>query len=165
MNNFLLKLLTFVLLSGAAVTSAAHTYFVGLTELSLNSSTSKLEIIHQLTTHDLENAIAENKEIHFSPEHENYEKYIQAYVNEHFQLQSSGKVIVLNWIGIELVRGKILIYQEAPFKKVLHGLLVKNALLVNTYSKQVNTVNYKSTQVKGSLTFTEAQKITKITHN
>jgi len=165
MNKLLQQLLTLVMLSGVAVTTAAHTYFVGLSELSLNSSTEKLEVIHQLTTHDLENAIAENRKIHFSPEHPAYEKYIQAYVNKHFQLQYSGKDITLNWIGIELSRGKIMIYQEAPFKKVLNGLVVKNALLVNTYSRQVNTVNYKSTEIKGSLTFTEAQEITIITQN
>jgi len=154
-----------VMLSGAAFSLAAHTYFVGLSELSLNSSSNKIEVIHQLTAHDIENAIAEIKQIQFSPEHQSYERYIQTYVEEHFQLKHSEQAVALNWVGMELVRGKIIVYQEAPFKKLLDGLVVKNALLVNTYSKQVNTVNYRSAEIKGSLTFTEVQKITKITHN
>ncbi|MFT5758009.1 MAG: hypothetical protein ACI9LM_002746 [Alteromonadaceae bacterium] len=165
MKKRLQQWLTLLMLSGVAVSIAAHTYFVGLSELSLNSLTDKIEIIHQLTAHDMENAIAEIKHIQFSPEHQSYEKYIQAYVEEHFQLQHSGQVITLNLVGIELVRGKVIIYQEALFKNILNGLVVKNSLLVNTYSKQVNTVNYKSAGLKGSLTFTEAKKVTTITNN
>ena len=165
MKNLLRQWLTFVILCGAAANAAAHTYFVGLTELSINDKSHKIEIIHQLTAHDLENAIAEIKQINFSPEHPNYEEYIHQYIDEHFQLQYSEQIITLKWIGLELNGGKIITYQEAPFKIILNGLVVKNALLVNTYSRQVNTLNYKSAEIKGSLTFTEAQKITKITHN
>jgi len=165
MIKLLRQCLFFVILSGVAASAAAHTYFVGLTELSLNEKHHKIELIHQLTAHDLENAIADIEQIQFSPEHPSYEKYIQTYIDEHFQIHHSGQIIALNWVGLELNQGKIIIYQEASFTSFLDGLVVKNALLVNTYPKQVNTVNYKSAQIKGSLTFTEAQKITKITHN
>jgi hypothetical protein len=165
MKKVLQQWLTLLMLSGVAINIAAHTYFVGLSELSVNSASGKMEIIHQLTAHDLENVIAEIRQIQFSPEHQSYEKLIKEYVEKHFQLKYSGQTIVLNWVGLELVHGKVIIYQEAPFKKVLSGLVVKNALLVNTYPKQVNTVNYKSAEIKGSLTFTEAQSITTIPHN
>jgi len=165
MKSLLRQWFIFAILCGAAANTAAHTYFVGLSELSINSSTNKVEVIHQLTAHDLENAISEIKQISFSPEHPSYEEYIHAYIDEHFQLRHTGQIIALNWVGLELKGGKVIAYQEAPFKRILNGLVVKNALLVNTYSKQVNTVNYKSAEIKGSLTFTEAQKITKITHN
>jgi len=43
--------------------------------------------------------------------------------------------------------------------------LVKNSILVDTYPKQVNTVNFQDTAIDGSLTFTKSQQITKIEYN
>lgn len=162
MINYLLKLISLVLFLGVAASAAAHTYFFGLTDLTLNKSSNKIEIIHQFTTHDFENAIAELKQINFSPEHKEYEQYIQSYVEEHFVLSYLDSDIKTKWVGIEVKRGKIFIYQEAPFKNFLAGLLVKNELLVNTYPKQINTLNFQDAQMKGSLTFTASQKIAKI---
>jgi len=138
--------------------ASAHTYFFGITDLWLNSSSKKIEIIHQLTVHDLENAIAETRQISFSPEHEQYEAYIRSYVEENFSLKYSDKFLTINWLGFEIKQGQVLIYQEVPFKRFLVGLLVKNELLVNTYSKQVNILNFQSSKTKGSLTFNATRK-------
>ena len=40
--------------------------------------------------------------------------------------------------------------------------MVKNDLLVDTYTKQVNTVNYQDSVSKGSLTFTQSVKVATI---
>ncbi len=142
--------------------SYAHKYFFGLTELSVNPNTHNLEIIHQFTAHDIENAIAERKQERFSPEHKQYEDYIREYLEQHFQLQAQQKHITLTWIGLEIVNGNMFIYQEAPFKNNLAGLVVKNDLLVDTYAKQVNTLNYQDSVTNGSLTFTESKKVATI---
>lgn len=151
-----------ILLCVLAPLASAHTYFFGITDLSLNSSSKKIEIIHQLTVHDLENAIAETRQISFSPEHEQYEAFIRSYVEENFLLKHSDKSLMLNWLGFEIKQGQIFIYQEVPFKNYLAGLLVKNELLVNTYAKQVNILNFQDSKTKGSLTFNTTQKIVTI---
>ena len=162
MNKLIIKLVSVILLSGAATFVAAHTYFFGLTELTLNKTENRLEIIHQFTAHDFENAIAELKQEHFSPEHANYEEYIQSYIEAHFSLSQLNNNISLNWIGVEVKRGKLFIYQEAKFTNYLTGLLVKNDILVDTYTKQVNTLNFQDTRIKGSLTFTASHKVASI---
>ena len=162
MINTLLKLVSILLFWGVTASAVAHTYFFGLTGLTLDESTNKIEIIHQFTTHDFENAIAESKQINFSPEHKEYEQLIQSYVEEHFILRYLNKNIKTQWVGVEVKRGNIFIYQEAHFKNYLAGLLVKNELLVNTYPKQINTLNFQDSKIKGSLTFTALQKIMKI---
>jgi hypothetical protein len=136
----------------------AHTYFYGITDLSLNRTSKKIEIIHQLTAHDLENAIAETKQVNFSPEHEKYEAFIRSYVEDNFSLEHSGKPLILNWVGFEIKQGQAFIYQDVLFENFLVGLLVKNELLVNTYAKQVNILNFQGSQTKGSLTFNTLQK-------
>jgi hypothetical protein len=162
----LFKSFIFCLLCGVALSSAAHRYFFGLTDLSVNPKNNNIEVIHQLTAHDIYNAIAEQQQIHFSPEHPEYEKLIQNYVEAHFQLidnQNNKKhIIKLNWIGLEIAKGNVYIYQEANFENFLSGIVVKNDLLVDTYPKQVNTVNYKDGTIIGSLTFSATVKTSKI---
>lgn len=152
-NSFLI-----IALCALAPFAFAHTYFYGITDLSLNNTSNKIEIVHQLTAHDLENAIAETRQVSFSPEHEQYEAFIQLYVEDNFSLEHSGKLLTLNWVGFEVKQGQAFIYQEVPFENFLAGLLVKNELLVNTYSKQVNILNFQGSQTKGSLTFNTLQK-------
>ncbi|MBA6232353.1 MULTISPECIES: DUF6702 family protein [unclassified Colwellia] len=162
----LFKSFIFCLLCGVALSSAAHRYFFGLTDLSVNPRTHNIEVIHQLTAHDIENAIAEQQQIHFSPEHAAYEQMIQNYVEAHFKLidvqDNKYHEIKLNWIGLEITKGNVYIYQEANFEKFLSGLVVKNDLLVDTYVQQINTVNYKDETIIGSLTFSKSVKTAKI---
>ncbi len=86
-----LKFFLVLMLIGQTTFVFAHKYFFGLTELSVNPRNQTLEIIHQFTAHDLENAIAELKQEHFSPEHQKYDSYIRDYFNEHFQLHVKQK--------------------------------------------------------------------------
>ncbi len=165
MQKTLLKCLALTLFVGLSTTVAAHRYFFGLTDLTVNPNSNKLEVMHQLTSHDVDNAIAELKQIHFSPEHQNYDLLIKEYIDSHFQLSINGQNIVLNWVGLEVKRGKLFIYQEVTFENFLSELVVKNRLLVDTYPRQVNTLNYQDTAIKGSLTFTESTEIAKIGDN
>ncbi len=149
----------------ASAPASAHTYFFGLTDIMVNSKTHQLEVIHQFTAHDIENAIAEKKQIRFSLEHANYEKVIQEYIEKRFQLMKDEQVLSLEWAGLEVDKGKITIYQSVHFKNFLSGLLVKNEILVDTYPKQINTVNYQDAAIGGSLTFSKAQRIIRINDN
>ena len=161
------KILLSILLFGVAASTAAHTYFFGVTELNINSTSNHIEVIHQLTAHDIENAIAEAQQVHFSPEHPQYDKFIQSYIEEHFILERNNKVIQMKWIGFEVKRGRLFAYQESVYKNFLTNLVVKNAILVDTYAKQVNTVNYQSLSptdtVQGSLTFDQSLRVAIIT--
>ena len=65
-------------------------------------------------------------------------------------------------MGIEFYKDKLLVYQEAQDINFLSGLVVKNNFLVDTYSKQVNTVNFQDSVNKGSMTFTKTKQIVKI---
>jgi len=162
MRAYIKHIVYCVLLWAVAANAAAHSYFFGLTHLKLNEESKKIEIIHELTAHHLENAIASIKQINFSPEHKEYEAYIRTYIETHFGLNYANQTIDLNWVGIEVNRGYISIYQEADFNYFLQNLLVKNSLLVNTYPKQINTLNFQDSEIQGSLTFNASKKIAKI---
>ena len=155
----------FMLLCGLATNTLAHRYFFSITELALNDRTQSIEVIHQVTAHDIDNAIAQTKQIHFSVAHPDYEKYIRQYVEAHFQLQYQDRVIPLNWVGLEVSKGNIFIYQEAQFEYPLLGLQITNSLLIAHYEKQVNTVNFNDNSIKGSLTFKRSVTINDIVIN
>ncbi|WP_307188512.1 MULTISPECIES: DUF6702 family protein [Colwellia] len=66
--------------------------------------------------------------------------------------------IPLNWLGFEISAGKIIAYQESKQQSFLPQIVVKNAILIDTYPKQVRTVNFQGKDLKGvaffgSLTF------------
>ena len=151
------------MLVGFAASAAAHTYFFGMTDINLNSQNKHIEIIHQFTTHDIENTIAEIKQEHFSPEHPKYDQYIQAYFEHNFTVERNNKTVKLNWLGFEIKRGQLFVYQESVQKNVLANLVVKNTILVDTYPKQINTVNYQDltsqNKLQGSLTYDNSRSI------
>jgi len=130
LGNKLLIALTLWL--GLVTAAASHTYFFGVSDLNVNPKTKRFEIVHQFTGHDIENAIAETKQIHFSAEHKNYDLYIQQYFEDHFSLEKDNIKIKLNWLGFEVVSGKIIAYQESSQQSYLQQLVVKNTILIDT---------------------------------
>ena len=154
-----------LLLCGVAANAVAHRYFFSISDLSLNERTQSIEIIHQITAHDIDNAIAEQQQIHFSVAHPEYEKYIRQYIEKNFKLQYKKQQLILNWLGLEINKGNIFIYQEAKFSQDLIGINITNSLLTEHYPKQVNTVNFSDKQIKGSLTFNRSVIINEIKNN
>ena len=157
------KALLVMLLVGAAAPAAAHTYFFGVSELNINPESNHIEVIHQFTAHDIENTIAEIKQVRFSPEHPQYDQLIQWYIEQHFILEQKNQIINMNWIGFEIKRGQLFAYQESISKQHLANLVVKNSVLIDTYIEQINTVNYQDLRstdsVEGSLTFDQSSSI------
>jgi len=147
---------------GSIAPLSAHRFFFGISDLTVNHQTNQIEIIHQFTVHDVENLIAEQQQIKFSPEHSHYEQIIRQYFEKHFKIQNNKTSIKISWVGLEIVRDKIFIYQEATYPNFLIGLVVKNDLLTDTYAKQINTVNFQDNNLKGSLTFSKSQQSAKI---
>ena len=162
-TSCLKKILISIMLVGVAASAAAHTYFFGISDINLNSQNKHIEIIHQFTAHDIENTLAEIKQVHFSPEQPKYDQYIQAYFEQHFVLKRNNKTIKLNWLGFEVKRGQLFVYQESTHKNSLANLMVKNTLLTGTYPKQINTVNYQDlsspNKLQGSLTYDQSLSV------
>ncbi|WP_448213723.1 DUF6702 family protein [Colwellia sp. MEBiC06753] len=163
-KSFVVWLIT-AMLMGVAASAAAHKYFFAITDISYNNQAQRLEIIHQLTAHDVENAIARINDTHFNPEHPQYELFIQQYVTDHFNLSQENQQLPITWIGVENKLDKIYVYQEVSLNKFLIPLVVKNDLLVDTYPKQVNTVNFENNDFQVSLTFNKSQQVGTIDNN
>ena len=104
-----------------------------------------------------------DEKINDEAEHKDYKLFIQQYFEAHFALIYQGDRIPLNWLGFEVVAGKIIAYPKSAQQSFLIELVVKNAILTNTYPKQINTVNYQGSEHQGkvlfgSLTFDHSSK-------
>ena len=60
---------------------------------------------------------------------------LKAYLEQHFQLNANHKKLILNGVGLELNKAKVTIYQSVNRQNFLSGLVVKNEILVDTYTK------------------------------
>lgn len=121
---------------------SAHRYFFGLTEISANKNTQAIEIVHQYTLHDVQQALKKHEGKAFRLEQEGAEKHIKDWINENFHLVSSqGDEVVPDWVGFEADYQKIWIYQEIPKRDNLCHWELSNTVLMDSFSAQVNTIN------------------------
>ncbi len=93
--KLLIKMTLMLRLFGLTTAVASHTYFFGVSDLKVNAKYTNIELIHQFTAHDIENAIAQVKQVSFSPEHPSYDLFIQEYFENNFFLQTAKQIIKL----------------------------------------------------------------------
>ena len=146
---------TLALILALVPSVSAHRYFFGLTEISTNPNTHAVEIIHQYTLHDVQQALKKRLGKEFRLEQSNAEKQIRDWLNEKFELtDSAGEAVVPSWVGFEADYQKIWIYQEVPKRDNLCQWELSNTLLMNSFSAQVNTINVIDDYGNRSLTLT-----------
>lgn len=124
--------------------AVAHKYFFGLTEVSWNSRSNNLEVVHQYTLHDVQSALASEYGSDFRIDQPDAEQKLKRWVENNFHLiNSKGNALTLNWVGFEADFQNIWFYQERSLTKPdFCGWQVQNALLMSAFSAQVNTVNF-----------------------
>ncbi|MGM0480773.1 MAG: DUF6702 family protein [Pseudomonadota bacterium] len=151
-KSLLVGLCLMALLPGVA----AHKYFFGLTEVSLNPSTDTLEVVHQFTLHDIQRAMADQHGRNFRIDGENADARLRRWLVQNFQLtRSDGQPVKLNWVGFEADFQTIWFYQEAALTSAdFCAWRVNNTLLMDVYSAQVNTVNFVTSDNTRGLTLT-----------
>lgn len=137
---------------------AAHKYFFGLTEVSLNPANNTVEVVHQYTLHDIQRAMTEQYGRNFRIEDSKADGRFQQWLKQHFQVRdSSGKPVKLDWVGYEADFQAIWFYQEAAVSaNDFCSWQVTNSLLMDVYSAQVNTVNFVTPDSTRGVTLTAA---------
>ncbi|MDP2562749.1 DUF6702 family protein [Psychrobium sp. 1_MG-2023] len=150
-------LLITLIINLAWVTNAsAHTFFVGSTEISVNKFTKSTEIIHRITSHDLEALLSDKHQQRIYADSDEYLKLVQQYVERGFGLVgTNGKPIKIEFVGIEPGVNDTYIYQEVLGLESISGVAIFHQLLTDYFPRQKNRVNFESPKIKGSLLFDE----------
>jgi len=136
--------------------AAAHKYFFGLTEISYNSRSNSVEVVHQYTLHDIQRAMTKQFGRDFRIDQPAAEQKLRKWVAKHFQLfDSSDQNVRLNWVGFEADFQNIWFYQElAQEKPDFCAWKVRNSLLMESFPAQVNTVNFLTDEKTHGVTLT-----------
>ena len=139
---------------------AAHKYFFGLTEVSYNSRTEHVEVVHQYTLHDVQRALKQRYGDDFLIDSPGADTKIKTWLENHFQLfDSNANSVELTWVGFEADFQNIWLYQESAVSATnFCGWRVSNDILMKAFAPQVNTVNFVSTDKTDGVSLTRQQR-------
>ena len=142
-----------LLLLNSSFDACAHTYYEGLTDMNVNISEDRTEIVHRFTTHDLEIFLSKKLNRKITADTPSYSDYIEQYIKQSFTLKKEESALKVEWIGIENGISETIIYQVVSGLTNLSGIVVRNEILTGFYPKQVNRTNYKDQRLVGTLIF------------
>ncbi len=153
-------LVLFYLLMGGV--SQAHSYFEGLTDILINQNKNRLEVVHRYITHDLEVLLSERFDRQISADQDEFEVYLEKYINQNFYLELNKEKISLTWLGVEKGISETLIYQMNESITQLIGIEVHNEILTDFFPQQINRTNFKDGSISGTLIFNQQVKQARI---
>jgi hypothetical protein len=138
---------------GSSANVYAHKYFFSITEMDWQQDTQQFEVIIDLSTHDLEYALSalNNKSIHV--EHPEFETLTKQWLSQNLVLKQADKVVPFHWIGQQSTHKQVALFLKTGSIDPGQSLILTNSLLINFFSKQVNTVNIAVMGQKKTLTF------------
>ncbi len=133
----------------------AHGLETALTTIEYNQQTDLVEVVHRIFSHDLESAL----ERHFEADvdlaySERTDRMLAEYLKFTFSInQSDGAVVPLTWIGFEQDGDTIWIYQETKGIENTKSIRIRNTMLMNDSTSQLNTVNVFLNNIEETLIF------------
>lgn len=134
----------------------AHRQPVGLTAIQFNADTARTEVVHRFHRHDAELGLVQllRKPDVLLVDLESQARFA-LYVAENFAIAPAigAEPLALALIGAELEGDEIIIYQEYA-GRLPDAVAIRDAVLQDVYSDQVNHVNVHSDSGMKTLTFT-----------
>ncbi|SFT55377.1 hypothetical protein SAMN05216474_1282 [Lishizhenia tianjinensis] len=152
------------LLSICALSSfALHEYFFGFAEMEYNSEDKKFEISIQTTAHDFEHHME-----HMGVELGHIEKLsvedslfqlALEEINNGFRISKEGKALDLKCIGFEVnLKDELFFYLQSETTDKSGKWDIEFDLMMNSFPKQQNKLNYVEKGAKTALTFLFSNK-------
>lgn len=158
--SLLLLLMTFAV----ARPALAHDYHASIADVRFNPRTQSLEVAVKVFMDDLEDALSKRfkSKVEYSSSSEQVKKYLSDYLSANLAFEvEKGKPLQQRFVGSEEDADVVWMYVEVPVKKSsLPQLYVKNAVLTELFSDQMNVVNinYKGNTESVLLQRGETQK-------
>jgi len=142
---FFVSIFVFIMMSF----SAAHKFYVSVTEIEYNEKAESLQIISRVFIDDMEDLLQtrydENIRLGKKTESTSVPKYLNKYLNEKIEVKIDGKLYEMKYLGKEYEDDMLLLYIEIPEVSSFQKIEIKNAILTDMFSEQKNLVhvNYK----------------------
>lgn len=150
-------LLAFLLAVWIAPEAGAHKFYAALTRLHYNEATGNLEAVHRFFDHDLLVALRAQAGDYLEMDHEVADTAAESWLTTHFQLLSDGRLLEGAYLGHEVQGNLIFLYVEYPLDAPPASLTIRNAMLMDIFPAQFNTVNISGFGDVGTLHFNRGE--------
>ena len=140
-----------------------HAFHTSVTEMNYNAKEKTMEVSIRIFTDDLESVLSSEsgKKITIKDNDKN-EVLIEKYLRKHFMVTSSKRQIInYSFLGKEQQKDATWLYLEMPLNVSFNGSTIKNDLLVDAFSDQVNIINISINGEKKTLLFNQKSRINK----
>ncbi|MFD3002553.1 DUF6702 family protein [Pontibacter toksunensis] len=145
MRNKVFSLLLLLVAFLAVQPASAHDYHASITDVKYNPSTQNLEVAVKVFMDDLESALSRQAKtkITYSSSSEEVKKQMADYLQHKLSFEvEKGKPLKAKLLGSEEDVDVVWMYVEVPVQKgTLAQLYVKNAILTDLFTDQMNIVN------------------------
>lgn len=152
MRRFSLLLLLLPLLA-----LTRHTYHSSILELRLNPQKQQVEIALKVFTDDLENALSKGRPQHLSLQDPRVVPLADAYLREHLELalpytssRQPRLSLPIQFLGMQPEKDAYWLYAKAPLPRAATAIWLRNAVLLDFFSDQMNIVNAEGNDKKVS---------------
>ena len=137
-NFYIFAILTFFVM----MSFAAADFFSSMTKVDYVEGSKTLKFTTKLNTDHISNAIK------IRPETAGFEAEVKKYVNKTFDVYVNGQPKTLTFTGSQVNGESVWVYFETGGVSDVKQLKIRNAILLETYPKQLNVVNiaYKGQQ-------------------
>lgn len=129
------------------ISIVAHDFHVSVTNAEYKEERKELQISMKVFIDDLEDALTELHNEHFTLEdaglNTQNDSLVFSYVREKFQLISDGNLLELDYVGHETELDICFIYMEIAGFNVENELSVGNSLFFDRFEDQSNIVNIR----------------------
>lgn len=134
--------------------TAAHKYYVSITEVHYVKEEQSVQIITRIFIDDLEKLIRERYDDSITLATKNESKkvdyYLEKYLTEKIQIKINGKNAVLQFIGKEYDNDIAICYIEIPKIDHVSEIEIKDHVLFDIFEDQQNVVRFNINNEKKS---------------
>lgn len=127
--------------------TAAHKYYVSLTQVDYNQKSKSLQITMNVFIDDMELALNDIHKKHFnlytSKELADTDAYFQEYLEKHFRLKVNGNTSKYSYIGHKYEGDVVFFYVEIEKVTAVKSIEVENTVLFEHFQEQKNLVKFK----------------------
>jgi hypothetical protein len=124
---------------------AAHKFYASLARVEYNDESKTLEVAMRVFADDLELALTRRsgRKVYLDKT-KNAAELALAYLRETFEVRGrDGRKVELKWVGMETQGDVAWLYFEASLPEGLAGASMRDRVLIDLFSMQVNLVNLK----------------------
>ena len=162
-KTVLIGLASAIVILMASFTPIMHKYYVGLTEVNIDSKKHTLDVSTKLFMDDLEAGLLKsaNKKVDLSISVNN--KEVQAllmnYLDANFKVNVGGKLLKLKFVGYEVENDAVWCYSEVTNFKGKGTVSILNTLLYESFPEQANLMNVNWDGVSKSVRLSNPDKL------